>query len=60
MTDYFAYIRVSTVRQGEKGSSLQEQRSAIESFAQKEGLTISVWLRNARPPPSWGDRLSTR
>ncbi len=44
MTDYFAYIRVSTVRQGEKGSSLQEQRSSIESFAQNQGLTISVWF----------------
>jgi DNA invertase Pin-like site-specific DNA recombinase len=27
MKKYFAYVRVSTVRQGEKGSSLQEQRA---------------------------------
>ena len=30
---YFAYIRVSTVKQGERGSSLTEQKSAIEAYA---------------------------
>jgi site-specific DNA recombinase len=44
MRNYYAYIRVSTVRQGEKGSSLQEQRAAIESYADKHGLTISAWF----------------
>jgi site-specific DNA recombinase len=40
----FAYIRVSTTRQGEKGSSLQEQRAAIEGYAHRHGLTISQWF----------------
>ena len=44
MRSYFAYIRVSTPKQGERGSSLQEQRSAIEVYAQKNGLAISAWF----------------
>lgn len=43
MKTYFAYIRVSTVKQGKEGSSLKEQRSAIEAFAKREGLLISEW-----------------
>jgi DNA invertase Pin-like site-specific DNA recombinase len=30
MKQFFGYVRVSTVKQGERGVSLQEQRSAIE------------------------------
>jgi site-specific DNA recombinase len=44
MKTYFAYIRVSTVRQGEQGSSLQEQRAAIEAFAARNELTIGRWF----------------
>ncbi|MEG3148176.1 recombinase family protein [Sphingomonas sp. RT2P30] len=44
MKSYFAYIRVSTVKQGEHGSSLQEQRGAIEAFAARQRLTISGWF----------------
>ncbi len=44
MRTYYAYIRVSTVKQGEKGSSLQEQRDAIERYAAKLGLSISEWF----------------
>lgn len=38
--EYFAYIRVSTVRQGQTGTSLAEQRSAIERYARKWDLKI--------------------
>jgi site-specific DNA recombinase len=41
---YFAYIRVSTTRQGERGVSLNEQRAAIERYAARNGLTISRWF----------------
>ena len=41
---YYAYIRVSTVKQGEKGSSLQEQRAAIENYAHRFGLVIGEWF----------------
>lgn len=37
---YFAYMRVSTVRQGQTGTSLIEQRSAIERYSQKWSLSI--------------------
>lgn len=43
MRTYFAYIRVSTVKQGEHGSSLQEQRSAIEAYAARHDLKIAGW-----------------
>lgn len=44
MREYFAYIRVSTVKQGERGSSLQEQRSAIEAFASRNAFRINSWF----------------
>lgn len=44
MKSYFAYIRVSTVKQGEHGSSLQEQRDAIIGFAARNGFHIATWF----------------
>ncbi|MGD1156453.1 MAG: recombinase family protein [Terriglobia bacterium] len=44
MQKFFGYIRVSTVKQGEKGVSLQEQRGAIESYARRFNLDISRWF----------------
>jgi site-specific DNA recombinase len=38
---YFSYVRVSTQRQGQLGTSLVEQKAAIERYAQKFDLTIS-------------------
>lgn len=40
----YAYARVSTPRQGEKGVSLQEQRVAIERYAGAHGLEITRWF----------------
>jgi site-specific DNA recombinase len=40
---YFGYIRVSTAKQGE-GVSLQEQKTAIERFAARNGLLIAEWF----------------
>ncbi len=37
---YFSYVRVSTQRQGERGTSLAEQQSAIEHYAQRFNLNI--------------------
>lgn len=37
---YFSYIRVSTQRQGQHGTSLIEQKAAIERYAGKLDLTI--------------------
>src|SRR6266404_6233719 len=44
MGTYFAYARVSTPRQGERGVSLQEQRTAIERYAAVHGLEITRWF----------------
>lgn len=43
MKTYFAYIRVSTAKQGKEGSSLTEQRGAIEAFAKQRNFVISEW-----------------
>lgn len=37
---YFAYVRVSTARQGQTGTSLAEQKSAIFRYAEKWGLRV--------------------
>jgi site-specific DNA recombinase len=44
MKQYFAYIRVSTTRQGEFGVSLPQQKDAIERYAQRNQLEISRWF----------------
>ena len=44
MGNVFAYARVSTPRQGEKGVSLQEQRDAITRYADKHELQITRWF----------------
>src|ERR1035437_9402739 len=44
MSNVFAYTRVSTVKQGEKGVSLQEQKDAILRYAQQHGLEIVRWF----------------
>src|SRR6266571_3380503 len=44
MGQVFAYTRVSTMKQGEKGVSLQEQRDAILRYAQQRGLEVIRWF----------------
>jgi site-specific DNA recombinase len=44
MSGYIGYIRVSTVKQGTKGVSLQEQRDAILRFAERNQFPITIWL----------------
>ena len=44
MKRYYAYTRVSTVRQGEHGVSLQEQKDAIERYAARHGKPIAGWF----------------
>lgn len=40
MKQYFAYIRVSTIKQGQTGTSLTEQCEAINRFAERNSLKI--------------------
>lgn len=56
MKSYLAYIRVSTVKQGEHGSSLQEQRSAIEAYAARHGLAIAQWFEETETAAKQGRR----
>ena len=43
MNKYFAYIRVSTARQGEHGVSLEQQRDAIANYAQRNHMEVAQW-----------------
>jgi DNA invertase Pin-like site-specific DNA recombinase len=53
---YFAYVRVSTVKQGEWGSSLAEQKSAIEAYAARNGLAITCWFEEMETAAKQGRR----
>jgi site-specific DNA recombinase len=57
---YFAYVRVSTVKQGERGSSLQEQRDAITNFATRQGFQIGCWFEERETAAKVGRREFTR
>ena len=60
MNSYFAYIRVSTVKQGEHGSSLQEQRDAIQSFAARNHMRIAEWFEERETAAKIGRREFSR
>ena len=54
---YFAYIRVSTIKQGERGSSLAEQKSAIEAYVARHDLKIARWFEETETAAKRGRRL---
>lgn len=60
MNSYFAYTRVSTVKQGERGSSLQEQKSAIEAYAAQNRLQIAGWYEEMETAAKQGRRMFNR
>jgi site-specific DNA recombinase len=60
MRTYFAYIRVSTIKQGEKGSSLQEQKDAILNYGQKHGLHISEFFEEQQTAAKLGRAIFRR
>lgn len=60
MKSYFAYIRVSTVKQGEHGSSLQEQKSAIEAYAARHNLHVVEWFEETETAAKQGRKEFTR
>lgn len=55
-----AYIRVSTVKQGEQGSSLHEQKDAITHFAARNGLNIAAWFEERETAAKIGRHEFTR
>jgi len=60
MKSYFGYVRVSTVKQGEKGSSLSEQRAAIEAYAQRHDFLIAEWFEELETAAKQGRPIFTR
>src|SRR5688572_13598117 len=56
MRPLYAYIRVSTVKQGERGSSLQEQRAAILRYAERSNLVIGKWFEETETAAKRGRR----
>jgi site-specific DNA recombinase len=60
MKTYFAYIRVSTTKQGDEGVSLQEQRRAILEYASKRGITITKWFEEQISAAKRGRPIFTR
>lgn len=59
MKAYFGYTRVSTTKQG-RGYSLQEQKSAIEAHAAREGIVISAWFTEMETAARHGRREFAR
>lgn len=54
MKPFFGYIRVSTVKQGTKGVSLQEQRDSILRYASRNGLEIISWFEETETAAKQG------
>lgn len=55
----YAYIRVSTIKQGEHGCSLAEQRFAIENYAKRQNLTIKQWFEEKETAAKRGRTVFT-
>jgi site-specific DNA recombinase len=57
MKQYFAYTRVSTIKQGNHGVSLQEQKSEIERYAHHRGLIVCEWIEERETAAKQGRTL---
>jgi DNA invertase Pin-like site-specific DNA recombinase len=51
---------VSTLKQGEKGVSLQEQRASIARYAERQGLQITQWCEECLTAAKKGRPLFTK
>lgn len=60
MRHVYAYIRVSTQKQGETGSSLIEQRRAISAYAERNNLSIIEWFEEQETAAKRGRTIFTR
>lgn len=60
MNTFYAYTRVSTLKQGEKGVSLQEQHDAIARYAERQGLQIAEWFEERVTAAKQGRPLFAR
>jgi DNA invertase Pin-like site-specific DNA recombinase len=60
MKTAIAYTRVSTAEQGRSGLGLEAQRTAIEVFAEREGIAISAWFSECQSGKRISDTLLER
>ena len=60
MQKMYGYIRVSTIRQGTQGVSLQEQKAAIEQYARKNQLQIIEWFEERETAAKLGRPVFSR
>ncbi|MEW8110958.1 MAG: recombinase family protein, partial [Candidatus Thiodiazotropha endolucinida] len=56
----YGYTRVSTTKQGTEGVSLQEQKAAIERYAQAQNLTIIDWFTEQQTAAKRGRPVFSR
>ncbi len=56
----FGYVRVSTVKQGTQGVSLQAQRTAIEQYAIRNQMVISEWFQETETAAKGGRPVFTK
>src|ERR1019366_5716922 len=54
MKEYIGYTRVSTVKQGTTGVSLQEQRDAILRYAERNDFHVATWLEETETAAKQG------
>jgi site-specific DNA recombinase len=57
MKKTFAYIRVSTTKQGQDGASLPEQRDSIEKFCLRQNLHITRWFEEQESAAKKGRKI---
>jgi site-specific DNA recombinase len=57
---FFAYIRVSTTKQGEQGVSLQEQKDAITRYCQRQDLEVAAWFEERETAAKRGRPIFTQ
>ena len=60
MPKYYAYTRVSTLKQGATGVSLQEQHAAIAVYAERNHLQIIEWFEEQLTAAKKGRPLFNR
>lgn len=60
MQKVYGYIRVSTLRQGTQGVSLQEQKAAIEHYARTNQLEIVEWFEERETAAKLGRPIFSR
>jgi site-specific DNA recombinase len=57
MKTAFAYIRVSTTKQGREGASLPEQKDSIQKFCDRNNLHVTRWFEEQESAAGRGRKL---